>query len=146
MDSRDSPSRLGKLMRRLRGRKRKPDRTEAIADGEEVYEAHSLLPQVVAGGDRDEGNEVNTDTRQHRSTDQPPHPDVSVPVEPSGTNQQGGGVGQKYPHPHLDVGVGVGEGSGPSREGNDADREKVEGVYPSSSAPSIPHSGNPGSM
>ena len=146
MDSRDSPSRLGKLMRRLRGRKRKPDRTEAIADGEEVYEAHSLLPHVVVGGDRDEGNEVSADTRQHHSTDQPPHPDVSVPVEASGSNQQGGEVGQKYSHPYSVVGVEVAEGSGPSREGNDADREKVERVYPSPSAPSIPHSGNPGSM
>ena len=146
MDSRDSPSRLGKLMRRLRGRKRKPDRREAIADGEEVYEAHSLLPHVVVGGDRDEGNEVNADTRQHHSTDQPPHPDVSVPVEASGSNQQGGEVGQKYSHPYSVVGVEVAEGSGPSREGNDPNREKVEQAYPSPSTSLIPRNRKPSGM
>lgn len=46
-------------MRKLRGRKRKPDRTGAITDGEEVHEAHSLLPRIIADDGRDEGNNAN---------------------------------------------------------------------------------------
>ena len=134
-------------MHRLRGRKRKPDGTEAIADGEEAYEAHSLLPQIVAGpGDRDKGNEVNTDIRQLRSTDLSMRPGVSMPMEASGSNQQEGEVGQGYSHPHSDVGVEVAEGSGPSREGNDPNREKVEQAYPSPSTSSIPRNRKPSGM
>ena len=133
-------------MHRLRGGKRKPDRTGVIAGGEEVHEVHSLLPHVVAGCNREEGDRANADGRQVRSTDRPPHPDESVPVEASRSNQQGGEVSQEYSHPHSGVGVELAEGSGPIRERNDGNREKVERVYPSLSTSSIPRSGEPGSM
>ena len=79
MDSRDSPSRLGKLMHRLREGKRKPDRTGAIPDGEEVYEAHSLLPHIVdvaeGRGPSREGNDAG---RERVGRTHPP-PSTSIP-------------------------------------------------------------------
>jgi hypothetical protein len=53
-------------------------------------------------------------------------------------------VSERDLHPYLDVEIVV--ESGPGREGNDANGQKVERVYPSPSTPSIPHSGKPDGM
>ena len=78
-------------------------------------------------------------------TDQPPQPggSGSMPVHEDDNGQEGGEVdfdggyagSQRGSRPHLDVEVVV--GSGRSRE--------PEGVYPSPSPPSIPHSAEPDS-
>ena len=66
-------------MHRLRGGKRKPDRTGAITDGEEVYEAHSLLPHIVdvaeGRGPSREGNDADRESVGRTY----PSPSTSIP-------------------------------------------------------------------
>ena len=93
---------------------------------------------VVAGHyhDRD-GNGANPDGRRPQQPDEP----ESMPAHGSG-NIDGRVVNYSHSHPDVEVTVG----SGPSQDRNDPGGQEVERVYPSPSAPSIPHSGTPDSM
>ena len=64
-------------------------------------------------------------------------------VDPTGSLAQ--------PGPHIVAGgghpdVGIAMGSGSLQEGNEADGEQVEQVYPSPSTPSLMRGGNPDGM
>jgi len=133
------------------GSKHKPDGTGSDVEGE-ITNTTSPSPQpgpyVVA--DDGGGNGVDADGQKAGSTDQPPQPDELEPMPANrGEIDQGGGeadvggrkVGPMYSHPHPDIEVGV--GSGPGREGVGVDGEEGGQIYSRSSAPSIPHSGEP---
>ena len=150
MSVRNSFSKLKKKVKRI-GSKRKPDRIGADTTGESIDPGNPLLrpePHFVAGDGGGDG--VDTDGWQTHSTDQPSQPDEPRPV-PAGGNGAGEGSGeastygrdinQMGSHPYPDVEVVA--GSGPSQEGNPASGERV---YPRSSHPPIPCSGEPDSM
>jgi len=138
----DSLSKTGKkLKHRLRGKKPKPDRTEANTPGESAGLSGSLLrpePRVVAGGHDGEGNRTSADVQQDRSRDQSLQPE---PISAGGSDddrQRGeAGVDEKeeavsQSHSRLDPDIEVVVDSGASRE--------VKRVHPSPSA------GEPDSM
>jgi len=150
MDIRHSFSKLKKTVKhRLTGNKRKPDKTEADADGESVDPANSLpgpAPHVLAGDG--EGSGADPDGQQVCSADQLTQPDEPepVPVGESENNQggvdvEGMEVSRRYSHLHSNVEVAV--GSGPGQGGDDSDEEEGEQFYSCSSAPSTPRSGEP---
>jgi len=146
-----------KIKHRLAGRKRKPDGTDP---GEERADSTSSLPQpephIVAGEQQEphvvvsesynrEGGGANVAGERVFSTDRPLQPDgpESTPARGSDNGQEGGEVdidegeiNQGHSQPHSDVDPAMGSG----RSG------EAERVYPSSSTPSIPHSGEPDSM
>ena len=150
MDIRDSLSRLKKKVgRKISSRKREPDGTVDEFGGGRAGETDSLSRPVsrgAAGGGHSRGtNKANTDEQEVRSTGEPtPDVTVHVPARGSADDQGGveGGIGggepsHGYSHPRSDARVTV--GSGPSQQGNEVDREKDGGVYPSPSTPSITH-------
>ena len=104
-------------------------------------------PHVVAGGSHDkEGDGASADRDQVTSTVQLPQLDEpgSVLARGNATDQERRGadidegeVEQTHLHLHS-VDVEAAEGSRPA-ERKDIDGEKVERVYPSPSATSIPH-------
>ena len=137
-----------KVKRRLAGSKHRPDRTGTDAGGERVDASGSLpqpRPHVIASGDHNqEGGEANAVGEQVLPSNRPsrlskPEP---MPGGESENNQEEGEAdvdGREDNQNYL-------MGSGPGKEGSGADGGTVEQVYPSPSATSIPHSGNPDSV
>ena len=146
MDLRKPLSKLKKKLERLQtGRKRKSDGT-GVYSGGECDSASSLPrsdPHVVAGGGHSQEDDgAKADGWQVRSTNRLPrsHGSESDPKRGE-TDVDGGGTSQIYSHPHSDAEVVV--GGGPSREGGDADREKIESVHTPPSTPSVLPTGGP---
>jgi len=142
---RNSFSRMKKdLKHRLKGKKRRPDRTGADVAEERVDSSDSLSrpePRVAAGGHDGEGSRISMDARQLRSRVQSPQPE---PAPASGSDDDGkrreeeiGGKEVNESNFPLDPNVESVVDSGSSQE--------VEQIYPSSSAPSIPPTGEPDS-
>ena len=124
------------LKHRLRGRKDKPNRTGANTTEESDGPSGSLpRPEPHGKGvGHDEGSGTSTGGREAHSMDQYPQP-----AGGSDDDRQGREAdidGRKVSQEHSRVGTAV--GSGPGRE--------IERVYPSPSAPSIPHSEKPDSL
>jgi len=140
-----------KFKHRLLGRKRKQDGTGSSLDGDlGRADSTSSLPQQEPHAVTDqsydrEGDKADVAAEQVASANRPSQPDgpESMPTRGS-DNDQGGGeadvdggeASQKGSRPHSDVEVAVGNGRG----------GELEGVYPSPSTPSIPHSGKPDGM
>ena len=128
------------LKRRLRGKKRKPDRTGVNTPAENVDSGSFLRPEprvVVGGGQDGEQSGTSTVGQQVGSEDRSPQLE-SMPAGGSDGGRQrgkvdvdGGEVSQRYSHP--DPGVRVAVGSEPSQE--------VGRAHPAPSTPSIPPSG-----
>ena len=131
----NSLSRQGKKFKhRLRGKKHRPDRTEANTPGESARSSGSLLrpePHTVAGGHDREGNRTGTGVQQDRSGDRSPQPkpmpaggsDDDHQRREADVDREEEKVGQS--HPCLDPDLEVVVDSGTSRE--------VERIYPSPS-------------
>jgi len=147
-DIRGSLSKMKKKFKQgLAGKKRKPDGTGVDPGGERADSTISLPqsePHVVAGGSyNQEGDRADVAGERTSSMDQPqPDEPKSVPARGSDNghgggeaDDDGGEAGQTHLYPHPDVEVAA--GSEPGGE--------LEGINPSSSAPSISHGGKPGS-
>lgn len=118
MGFRDSLSGLKKkVKRRLTEGKPNLDGTEADHDGGQVLTAAQLALQDEPESAPVRGSENDRDRRE--------------------ADVDGKGVRQTHSLLHPDMEVVV--GSEPNSEGNDIGGEKVERVYPSPSATSIPH-------
>jgi len=150
MGIRDSFSRLKeKLELRSTGRRRKPDDTGPVTDGDGVEAVGSprQVPDVVAGGHDGGGGRPNADGRQAHSRGRLSRPDTpeSAPVEHGGgADIDGGEVRQS--RSRLCTGFGVELGSSPIRESDGTDGEKVKQVYPPQSISSVPPNEEPEGM
>jgi len=144
-DIRGSLSKMKKKVKHRLTGKRKPDQTEANPGGKKA-DSTSTLPQpglrAVVGESHDrEGGRADVTDKRVLSMDRPAQLE-SAPAGGGDNSQEGeeanvGGreVGQRSSQPHPDVDVAVGSG----RKG------EAESVYPSPSAPSISHGGEPDS-
>ena len=111
----DSLSKTGKkLKHRLRGKKPKPDRTEANTPGESAGLSGSLLqPEsyAAAGGHDGEGNITNADIQQDRSRNQSPQPEPMPAGRSDDDRQRGevdvGGKGEAVSQSHSPLGPDV---------------------------------------
>jgi len=150
-DIRGSLSKMKKKFKhRLPGGKRKQDGTGSTFDGDlERIDSTSSLPQPEPHVVEDESYDREGDTTdavggQVISTNWPqPDGPGSVPARGSDDDQGGGEAdvdggepSQRGSRPHPDAEVAVRNGRG----------GELEGVYPSPSTPSIPHSGKPDGM
>ena len=130
--------------------RRRSDSTETDPGGNERVDpiGQPVLsdPHAVAGShDEEDGTNTNSSGLEVHLADLSLQPDELVPVlGRMSRDDQGGGeadvnegeVGQSYLDPHQPVEVVI--GSGRSREGGDADEEKVKRVVLSSTT-SVPH-------
>jgi len=143
MDTRRQFSKLKKKLKdKLTGRKREPDGIGTGSEGERP-DSTSSLPRpelhVAVGGVRadrpllpDEPGSVSTDESEKDRKGR-------------GADVNRGEVSRSRSHLPPDVEVGVRCESGPGREGNDADRERVERGYLSPSVTPTLHSEEPDS-
>ena len=148
MDLRNPLSKLkNKFKCSKTGRKQKPNETgdPGGGRGDLAGSLPQLDPHLLAGGGyNQEDGRAKKNGWQVRSTNQPPrsHHDGSESDQKRGeADVNGGGTSRIFPHPHSDAEVMA--GGGPSREGDDADREKIERVHPPPSTLSIPGGGGP---
>jgi len=133
---RDSFSRAKEDLKHwLKRKKREPGKTGANVAGERVDSSDSLSrqePRVTAGGGDGEGNRSDTDRWQDHPRDRSPQPE---PVPADGSDNDGKELSQECSRPDPTYELVV--DGGPRRE--------IERVHPSSTAPSIPPTGEPDS-